>query len=564
MKDNTREISGGLSRRDVMAWGVATAAVAAAAGAVADNTRSAGAGTVSSQGPKSPVVETDAGRIRGHRADDVYRFLGIPYGAPTGGPNRFMPPVKVSPWSGVRETLDYGAVSPQTRAGAPVEHNGALANMHAAPKAGETEDCLNLNLWTPAIDGGKRPVMVWLHGGGYFSGSGSMKVYDGARLSRAGDVVVVNVTHRLNVLGYTYLGELGGEEFGQSGNVGMLDIVMALEWVRTNIERFGGDPRRVMIFGESGGAGKVSTMLALPAAQGLFHQAAIQSGPAIFLPEAAASERVARALLAEFSWRPEDFRKLQTLPLADLMAGYFRCVAKLPAGPIAFSPVVDARVLPAHPCYPAAPAYSARIPVLIGSNQTESAFMWMGDPTVFKMDDAALRTRLARLLSGPEIDAAISLYRQHDSWATPPDLWNLINTDRSMRKNTLRYADSRAVQEGSRTWLYQLRWRTPYMNGQLRTPHFLDVPLIFRNHTLPGVSEFVGGGERADRMAKIMSDTWVAFAHSGSPQTAALPDWTSYDLPRRSTMILDETSRLESDPDADLRRFWETYDYQII
>ena len=317
------------------------ASLAVAAGSI-------GTAAFADEAAPSPVVVTEAGRVQGFQADGVQHFLGVPYGAPTGGPNRFMPPQKPAPWTEVRPATAYGPVSPQLSPSAP-PGSGPLGHMHDPPPAGQSEDCLNLNIWTPGADGAHRPVMFWIHGGGYFNGSGSMAVYNGAKLARRGDVVVINVTHRLNVLGYTYLGEAGGEAFAHSGIVGIMDIVQALEWVRDNIDRFGGDPGKVMIFGESGGGGKVSTLLAMPSARGLFRNAIIESGSNIFLPERPEAATVAGDFMARVGLGPDQARALQAIPLWRLMAGYFNFAGRRPTDRWCSSRWSTARCCPASP-----------------------------------------------------------------------------------------------------------------------------------------------------------------------------------------------------------------------
>jgi para-nitrobenzyl esterase len=515
------------------------------------------------------IVETASGKIRGITDRGIHCFRAVPYGATTAGSNRLLPPQPPKPWAGVRDALKNGPSAPQTAAdgtvptppGARTLPHGGFPALFPPQEAGESEDCLHLNIWTPGLEG-KRPVMVWLHGGGFFSGSGTVPLYDGGNLARRGDVVIVNVTHRLHVFGFLHLAEFAGAEFAHSGNVGMLDMVEALRWVRDNISRFGGDPNNVMIFGESGGAGKVSVLMAMPAAKGLFHRAAAQSGASQFANEAADAVEIAELFLAEVGLKPNQARDLQKLSTQAIMDGYVRFIAKNPLGPRAFMPLVEGDVLPGHPFYPTAPSCSRDIPFVLGTTSTESAFMYLGAPEMFELDDDGLRRSLSRALSPTDIDAAIKAYKRRFPTATPTELFLRISTDRSMRRNTQRVADARAGSGCAATYLYHLRYPSPVMGGRAGCPHTMDLPLMFDNATMAGIEE-LSGGARANRMAAVMADAWIAFARSGSPKTPAL-DWTAYTLARRETMILDETSRLEADPDRALRRHWDMQQFALM
>ena len=534
-------------------------ALAAGAATVTMNARGA-----ADTRPADVVVETAAGKVRGVLRNDACAFMGVPYGASTAGAGRFMPPGKPASWAGIREPVVRRLIAPQTNPLAPPAPAGMPVNpiIAAITESGatESEDCLNLCIWTPRADSSKRPVMVWLHGGGYSSGSGSNPAYDGARLSAHGDVVVVNVTHRLNVLGYTYLGELGGPEFASSGNAGSLDIVAALQWVHTNIERFGGDPGKVLIFGESGGGGKVSTALSMPATSGLVHRAVIQSGSVRKLTEKPEATRVATALLAELGLKPNQLRELQQLPLEKVMAAHFATLAKVGGGPMSgFSPVLDGVNVLRHPFDPIANPLQAGIPLLIGSNMTETTlFAMLGDPQAFALDDAALAQRLKDSLGVATAPAALALYRRLHPQASPSDLFFLISSDRSsgFRRGAIQIAEAKAAQGQAPVYLYELLWKTPAWDGKLRTPHGLDVSLVFNNPGSAANTPLSGGNERAQRMAAVMSDAWIAFARNGSPQTAGLP-WPAYTLEKRSTMLFDETSRAENDPFRATRVFWD-------
>src|SRR5580698_6655990 len=326
-----------------------------------------------------PTAETAYGKVRGVDADGIKIFKGIPYGASTAGKNRFMPPVNPASWTGVRDALQYGPSAPQT-----------------AAMNGESEDCLVLNVWTPALkDGRRRPVMFWCHGGGFASGSGSTPGTDGTNLAHRGDVVVVTINHRLNAFGFTYLGALGGVGFVQSGDVGMLDIVHALKWVRDNIEQFGGDPNTVMVIGQSGGGRKVGTRLGMPTAKGLFHRAAIESGPTIKLVDRDQATRVAERLISKLQLGRNEVRELQKMPVEKIMAAYFavlKDMADADQMTEGFSPTVNGTAVPQHPFYPVASDVSANVPLMLGHTRTEMTLQSPADS--FSLDEDGMRGRI--------------------------------------------------------------------------------------------------------------------------------------------------------------------------
>ena len=351
------------------------------------------------------VAETTFGRVRGTEVSGIKIFKGVPYGASTTGKNRFMPPVAPAKWAGVRDALAYGSSAPQSEPG--TRRAASALAVAAAGLPAESEDCLVLNVWTPAVhDNRKRPVMFWCHGGGFTTGSGSSPVTEGLNLARRGDVVVVTINHRLNVLGFTSLEEAGGPEFASSGDVGMMDIVAALRWVRDNIAEFGGDPNTVMIFGQSGGGRKVSTLLAMPSAKGLFHRATIESGATLRLVEPDQGTRVARELMTTLGIPKDRVRDLQSVPLDRMMSAYFEVVRRMNVDQMTqgFSPLVDGTVVPQHPFHPTASAVSADVPVMLGSTRTELTSS--AQEADFSLTDAAMRGRVRQLL-GSHADEAI-------------------------------------------------------------------------------------------------------------------------------------------------------------
>ena len=509
--------------------------------------------STTSYGSEAPIVRTQYGKVRGMAHRGVFVFKGIRYGAPTGGANRFMPPQPPQPWSGVQDALSYGNSCNQSNPH-PVPRRTLAARIPPGPswpKPPESEDCLFLNLWTRGLnDGGKRPVMVWLHGGAFISGSASEPVVDGTNLARRANVVCVGVNHRLNVFGYCSLADLGNRRFSHSGNAGMLDIVAALKWVQENIERFGGDPRRVTVFGESGGGQKVCMLLACPPSKGLFQRAIIESGPGVKMLESAAATQHARMLLRELDIDAGQPELLQTLPAQRLLAAYFAVVAKLPPPvpglPMPFSPVLDPQDLPEHPFYPAASPVHADVPILIGSNHHEiTLFAAESD---FRLDEAGLRSRLSALL-GANAEPVLSGYRRIYPQYSPSDMYIRIATDYPTTQWTINICERKFAQHAAPVYRYRFDWETPVLGGHLRSMHSLEVPFVFYNVEL--ARNMIGPGESSVMLAGSMCDAWTAFAATGSPDTIAsgLPRWRAYDPRTRETMLFADRSRLVADPD---------------
>ncbi len=406
-----------------------------------------------------PVVETTAGKIRGALEDKVSAFRGVPYGASTAGSARFMPPEKPQPWSGVKDTIELGHRSPQGPSGLIPEVAATDVNEPAG------EDCLVLNVWTPsATSGHKRPVMVWLHGGGFTSGSGGFKIYDGVNLAGKHDVVVVTVNHRLNAFGYLYLADLGGAKYANSSNVGMLDIVAALQWVHDNISNFGGDPANVTIFGQSGGGAKVSTLLAMPAAKGLFHRAVIESGASLRGIARDAANKSTEAFLAKVGLKPDQIDQLQSMPVDRL--------TKALAGG-RFGPVVDGKTLPANPFDPTASEISANVPLLIGTVQTEVTFFpgQQLDP----IDEAALRERVKQTFrsSDADTDKIIGVYKKVDPSISNIDIALESASDSFAWTNAMTAAERKAALGKAPAYMYYFKWRSPVRDGKLESGHAL-------------------------------------------------------------------------------------------
>jgi len=494
---------------------------------------------------ESVTATTSAGTVRGIADEGINVFKGIPYGETTAGTNRFMPPKPPAPWTGTRDALAYGPTAPQTVGAADVPGRAARARL-----AEEGEDCLVLNVFTPALSGGRnRPVMVWLHGGGFASGSGSTPILDGTSLARSSDVVVVTINHRLNVFGFTYLADAAGSDFALSGGAGMLDIVAALQWVRTNIDRFGGDPNLVTIFGQSGGGRKVATLMAMPEAKGLFHRAIIESGAVLRLTEREDAVRATTLLLDELGIARGQIRELQKVPMNRLLAANAAVNAKLPSrepGMVANSPTVDGSAIPDHPWDPAAPGLSARIPLLIGYARTEETFYDRPTPETLALDEAGLKLRAAKRIGG-DPGQVIEVFRKAHPEATPWDLWILIATDHPRGTYSRELAKRKAVQAEAPAFAYRFDWETPEGGGHLRSPHTVEIPFVFNNIKIAG--PLISRMPEAHALAGKVSAAWVSFARTGNPNTSGLPKWPAYSTASRDTMLFNNVSRVEQDPD---------------
>lgn len=487
----------------------------------------------------SASVETDKGRVRGYVNEGVSVFKGMPYGASTAGDNRFRPPQPAAAWTGVREAMEYGPSAPQS-----LGENGGLGE-------GQSEDCLVMNVWTPEANSNKkRPVMFWCHGGGFTSLSGSSPSYDGTNLCKRGDVVVVTVNHRLNIMGFTHMAEAGGEAFKHAGTAGMLDLVAALQWVQRNIEQFGGDPDSVMIFGESGGGRKVGTLLAMPAAKGLFHRAVIQSGPSMRLVSADAGARLASSLFDELSLKVGDMKAVQNAPVEHIIGAYQR-IARQPgyrAVTAGFAPVVDGDALPYPSFHPEASPVNPDVPVIVGANRTELTLQMRGDEAAFNLNEKQLKQRL-QSVTGELTKDVIDVYRAAEPDASPSELYFLIVSDHRYVIPCTVIAERRAALNAGPVRSYYLTWETKTRDGELMTPHALDIPFVFDNtHSERTVYGFTTGTEEERSMADKISDTWIAFARSDNPNVGKLPDWPTYSKASRQVMVLNNDSKVLEDP----------------
>ncbi len=503
-------------------------------------------------------VEITHGKIRGIRTEGVNIYKGIPYAGRVSGDRRFRRPAPLEPWTGVRDALQLGAQAMQSGGrGTP------------AP----AEDCLFLNVWTPANDNKKRPVMFYNHGGGFVSGSGGSGGQDGSNLARNFNVVVVETNHRLGLLGFLYLDEIAGPDYAGSGNMGMLDITAGLKWVSDNIAVFGGDPNNVMIWGESGGGAKTSCLYAMPEAASYFNKASIESGPGVRMTTREKAVETTARVLKELNIEPKDWRKLLDVPAADLLTIQSKFSPVAPHleknnTAVGFGPVVDGTVLPNHPFDPTAPEISRNKPLITGWNEDEYAFFAMqrGDSSFTKIGFEELPSRLEPQF-GSDAQKIVDAYRKAMPNVSAPDIYMAVSSITMMGLGSVDIAEKKAQQNGAPVYLYNFGYKSdakiPGTDYPMGTPHAMDISFKFNNVVPPKEGEqprmgFGGSGSDAITASHNFAALWTSFARTGKPALDGAPEWPAYNLKERPTMRIDAECMVINDRFSEELNMWRS------
>jgi para-nitrobenzyl esterase len=491
-------------------------------------------------------VETTYGWIRGSWRDEVYHFRGVPYARPPVGMLRFRPPEPPAAWSKIRHATRASPAAPQNPD--PLDH------IWGEVLAPGDEDCLTLDVWTPSTDGARRPVMVWIHGGAFLIGSGRWPWYDGRKFCRRGDIVLVTINYRLGALGFLDLSEIGGSEYTTSGNHGLLDQVAALRWVRDNIERLGGDPGKVTVFGESAGAISTSCLLAMPAARGLFRRAIVMSGGPNLVRFPATSQAVARAFLRTAGVRDAD--GLRPLPKRALLKAQKRFLRSNEfGGDLVFGPVVDGIVLPDPPLHAVRAGYARDVALLTGTTLDE-ARLWSLYVCLLRWTRPLALEGVLRHAVGDRWQEVIAAYASSRPDESAGNLTMAINGDILFRMPSIRLAEAQSVHRPADTRMYLFAWKTPVCGGRLGSPHAVDVPFVFGNLQARGVEIYTGNGADRNALSNLVQEAWIAFARSGDPNHPGLPAWPAYRPDARATLVFDEVTTVENDPMVAERSIW--------
>ena len=519
------------SRRAVLKASVAVLALAGAGSVLAACEEKPAEPTIAAS--TDPVATTTNGKIKGFLEGGVTVFKGVRYGADT-ATTRFQAPKAPEPWTGVKDALAYGASAPQAPAG---DGGGLFLSWRPKPAPANSEDCLFLNVWTAGLDDKKRPVLVWFHGGGWGTGSGSSNAYDGVRLAKR-DAVIVTVNHRLNAFGYMNLAGYG-EKYADSGVAGVLDMVLALQWVRDNIAAFGGDPGNVLIFGQSGGGLKISTLMGMDAAKGLFHRAVVQSGAGLRLADKEASGKAAAEVVKKLGLDAATIDQIATRTVAEIQTA-IEGVAGVG------SPVMDGKNFTRHPFDPDGAPASVDVPLLIGVTRTEGTSLEGGrNKELFNITWDTLPKELQRALPGRNVKTIIDTYKKTQPNIEAPELYFGATSDNQFFRNSVTLADRKSKQGGAPVWFYELDWETPVMEGKRYVPHALDIGMIFDN--VAKSESMSGTSPEAQAIADQMSSTWLAFAKTGNPANDKVPEWPVYTEASRNMMVFRAQPGVEVD-----------------
>lgn len=453
------------------------------------------------------------------------------------------------PWDDIKDATKFGPIAPQQPLGKsrffPISTNLAMS-----------EDCLNLNVWTPGLnDGKKRPVMVSFHGGGYSGWTSNLDLFDGVNLCNKGDVVVVTVNHRINGFGYLYLGEIAGKEYEASGNVGMLDLVLALKWIKENISEFGGNPENVTIFGESGGGAKCATLMGMPSAKGLFHKVITQSGQQLTGRTKEHATETAKNILVSLNISPENIEEIKNVSMEKLISAMKGN---------SFTPVTDGIILPRDPFSPDASPISADIPMIMGNNHDETRTLIGGrDSTTFNLTWEELPNKITehvkQFIGDLKPETIIDKYKSWYPNYSATDVFFAATTAARSWKGMVIESELRAKQNVAPTYIFQLDWQSPVDGGKWKAPHGLDIPLVFNN--IEYGKSMTGVSPEAQQMADIMSEAWIAFARTGNPDTPNIPHWPRFELENRPTMVFDLPSKVENDPRGNERKLFAPVKY---
>jgi para-nitrobenzyl esterase len=485
------------------------------------------------------TVPTTSGPVGGRTKGGVEQFFGLPFAAPPVGPLRFRPPAPPAPWTDVRDATRRGPFAPQLAA--PLDEM-----LGARPPAWDEAGCLTLNVFTPATDDGRRPVMVWIHGGAFVNGAGSQPIYDGSPFVRHGDVVVVTINYRLGAFGFLHLDEIFGEAVHGSGVAGILDQIAALRWVRDNIAAFGGDPDQVTIFGESAGAMSIGTLLGMPGAEGLYHRAILQSGSASVAQRPATGTATARAVLDRAGI--DTLAALEAAPAEDLLQAQRAVLAQRGRTALPFVPTIDGRHLPDFPLDTIAAGRTGAVPTLVGTTRDEMTLFLVLDPKLGVVDEARIAHRFEQAF-GEGAAIALETYRANRPAADPTDLLVALTTDEVFRLPAIRLAEAQAAQ-GRAAFMYWFTWASPVMGGKLGSGHALELPFVWDALDRPGLGSLTGTGPERQAIADAMHRAWIAFARTGEP------GWPEYDFERRATQRFDATREVIEDPLGDERVLW--------